>query len=139
MKNRLSYFKLILIFIIGTFIGSLFNNYYKIPNLNDIKIISDELPIKNGENITLKIVNNEKTVSMSYETWKYLVAKNLIKDTDKRIDAIFARLMDKTTISDNIEHKEFKPTQNKQIIKENPIKNEIKPTCNWENCSIGKT
>lgn len=80
-----------LLVVTGTAIGNFGREYFvKDTVKEDVVVKMEILPLKNGGEIEIAVVDGKKIVSMSYEDFKYI--RKGFKKTLKNIESLFARI-----------------------------------------------
>lgn len=123
---------IIAIFLFGVFEGFLIQKAF-FPN-TEVKHY-DTLSITATNEIKLEESKIDKTLTMSYDTFKYIIEKNIGEVTITKVDALFYRI--DGVFPNSQLSKTVKVKENKQLNKKIKIPKLKTPgTCNWQNCSV---
>lgn len=87
---------IVLVFLLAILVGNVGFNFFssktqieRVEKVYEVK--RDTLPLKNGGEVALELIGNEKSVYISYEDLEY-ISKRRIKKVVKSIDALFTRM-----------------------------------------------
>ena len=99
MKSKLDIVNTIVtvsvVFILATYLGALGRNHFVKPDISieqTVVVKADKLPLKNGGEVIIQKIGNDKVVYMSYEDLQYVSKKVKIKKLVKDIAGLFARM-----------------------------------------------
>jgi len=84
-KNLIKYLKLIIVFLVGIFLGSYLSQSKPI-------IKTDSLFVTADKKIDLKYEDGHKNINMEMDTFKYLIKNKEEKKTEEKLERLFYRM-----------------------------------------------